>query len=239
MKCLAAAALVLTLSAPAFAQGTDFQQLFSGKDFPQTLKLKELNSDWRRVNIGIAGASKGGLMDMLGPLIQAGMAADSGKGKGKDDPAAAMIGMSLFSSLFGGGETKEPIYYTKGQTVAVGSETFLLAYHFQKPETNFMQLAADAEKSGKDPDMTKLADEGKLNPESDLMISLVNVKSITTLNSIHPFDMAQEIADSAKGGGGLMDLIAQQQAKESQAPAKPAATPGAAKKPAAKPKSGL
>ena len=51
--------------------------------------------------------------------------------------------------------------------------------------------------------------------------------------------MAQEIADSAKGGGGLMDLIAQEQAKgpskETKPAARPVSTAGAVKKPAAKP----
>jgi hypothetical protein len=239
MKRLAGAVLFLTLAAPAFGQSMDFQQLFSGKEFPHTLKLAELDGDWRRVSIGIAGAQKGGLSDMLGPLMQAGMMSDGDKGKGKNDAAAAMLGMSFFSSLFGGGEKKEPVYYTKGKTVTVGSETFLLAYCFEKPELNLMQLAADSEKNGKDPDFSKAAMDGRLTPESALTISLLNVKSITTLNSIRPFDMAQEIADSAKGGGGLMDLIAQEQAKdqakETKSPAKPVAATSTPKKPAARP----
>src|SRR5947209_15015361 len=239
MKRLAAVALLLTFSAPAWAEGIDFQQLFSGKEVPHTIKLKELDGDWRRVSIGIAGAAKGGLSDMLGPLMQAGMMSDGDKSKGKNDPAAAMLGLSFFSSLFGGGESKEPVYYTKGQTVTVGSESFLLAYRFEKPEMNLMQLAAESEKSGKDPDFSKVASDNKLTPETALTISLVNVKSITTLNSIRPFDMAQEIADSAKGGGGLMDLIAQEQAKEpakeTKPGAKPISTAGNVKKPAAKP----
>ena len=57
MKRLAAVALFLTLSAPAWAEGIDFQQLFSGKEVPHTIKLKELDGDWRRVSIGIAGAA--------------------------------------------------------------------------------------------------------------------------------------------------------------------------------------
>jgi hypothetical protein len=235
MKRLAAVAVFLTLSTSALADGIDFQQLFAGKEVPHTLKLKELDTDWRRVSIGIAGASKGGMNDLLGPLMQAGMMSDGNKGKGKDDAAAAMLGMSFISSLFGGGDSKEPVVYTKGQTVTVGSETFLVTYRYEKPEMNLVQLAADSEKSGKDPDFSKMASDGKLTPESVLTISLVNAKSITTLNGIRPFDMAQEIADSAKGGGGLMDLIAQEQAKEQAKPVvKPAAANSPVKKPAAK-----
>ncbi len=238
MKRLASAALFLALAAPALGQGMDFQQLLSGKEVPNALKLKDLNGDWRHLTIGTTDAAKGGLGDMMGPLMQAGMMAD--KGKGKEDPAAAMLGMSFFSALFGGGgESQKPVYYTKGQTVTVGGETFLLAYRYQKPAVNFMQLAMESDKTGKDPDAGKMAAAGKLTPDSALTLSLINVKTITTLADIRPFDIDQEIAESASTGGGLMDLIAQQAAQEAQqAKQKPApvSTTGAVRKPpAAKP----
>jgi hypothetical protein len=230
MRRLAGVALFLTLAAPALGQGLDFQQLLSGKEFPQSLKLKDLNGDWRRLSIGTTDAAKGGMGDMLSQLMQVGMMSDKGKGKGKDDAASAMLGMSLLSGLFGGGgESEKPVYYTKGQTVTVGSETFLLAYRYQKPAVNLMQLAAEADKSGKDPDLSKVATDGKLTPDSSLTLSLINVKAMTTLTNIRAFDMDQEIAESAQGGGGLMEMIAQQQAKESQeAKQKPAPVAGTA-----------
>jgi hypothetical protein len=228
MRCLAGVALCLTLAAPALGQGMDFQQLLSGKEFPNTLKFKDLNGDWRHLSIGTTEAAKGGLGDLFGQLAQAG--ALSGKSKGKDDAASAALGLSLLGGLFGGGgDSEKPVYYTKGQTVTVGSETFLLAYRYQKPALNLAQLAVESDKSGKDPDFSKLAAEGKLTPDSSLMLSLINIKSITTLNDIRPFDMDQEIAESAKGGGGLLDLIAQQSAQEAQdAKQKPAPAGGTA-----------
>ena len=48
MKRFAAVGLLLTLAAPVMGQSSDFQQLLSGKEFPLTLTLKELNGDWRR-----------------------------------------------------------------------------------------------------------------------------------------------------------------------------------------------
>jgi hypothetical protein len=101
-----------------------------------------------------------------------------------------------------------------------------------------MQLAAEAEKSGKDPDPAQLAGEGKLTPESSLSLCLLNVQRIAALQNIRPFDLNQEIAESAQAGGGLMDLIAKEAAKETKATPAPAPvvrTP-APKKPAAKPK---
>jgi hypothetical protein len=238
MKRLAGAALVImALATPALGQGMDFQQLLSGKEVPNALQLKDLNSDWRHLSIGTTDAAKGGLGDMLGPLMQAGMMSDKGKGNGKDDAASAMLGMAFMSALFGGGsgDSQKPVYYTQGRTVTVGGETFLVAYRYQKPPVNLMQLAMQADKAGKDPDASKTAADGKLTPESPLTLSLINVKTITTLADIRPFDMAQEMAESANAGGGLMDLIAQQAAQEAQqAKPKPASTTAGAKpKPAA------
>src|SRR5204863_3517397 len=132
--------------------------------------------------------------------------------KGKDDPAAAMVGLSFMSALFGGGggDGQQPVYYTKGQAVTVGGQTFLVAYRYQKPATNIMQLAAEAEKSGKEPDPTQLAGGGKMTPESPLSLCLLNVQRIAALQNIRPFDLNQEIAESAQAGGGLMDLIAKE-----------------------------
>jgi len=240
MKRFAAVGLLLTLAAPVMGQSSDFQQLLSGKEFPLTLSLKELNGDWRRLSIGGADAAKGGMGDMMSQLMQMGMMSEMGKNKGKEDPAGAMLGLSLLGGLFGGGgESKEPVYYTKGQTVTVGGETFLIAYRYQKPAMNFMQMAAAAQKNGQGPDPGQMT-AGKLSPESSLAISLINARNIASLNDIRPFNMEQEIAEGAQGGGGLMELFAQQAAKEAaeaKQPPQPVARPAAPRKPGARPKS--
>jgi hypothetical protein len=238
MRVPAALALILAVTAPALGQTTDFQQVLSGKQWPQTLKLKELDGDWRHVTISAAEGAKGGLGDMMSQLMPLMMMGD--KNKGKDDPAAAMLGLSFISALFGGGggEGPEPVYYTKGQAVTVGGQTFLIAYRYQKPAVNFMQVAADAEKNGKQPDPGQLAEEGKMTPESSLSLCLLNVQRIGALHNIRPFDMNQEIAESAQAGGGLMEMMAKEAAKDNQAkpaPAPAASQPGA-KKPAARSK---
>src|SRR5579872_5142548 len=112
MKRFSSWLLCLALAIPAAGQNIDFQQLIAGKDYPFSLKLKDLNGDWRRMSIGSTDGSKGGMSDMLSQLMQ--MGAMSGMGKDKNDAASAMMGMSLLGGLFGGGGgSKEPVYYTR------------------------------------------------------------------------------------------------------------------------------
>lgn len=68
---------------------------------------------------------------------------------------------------------------------------------------------------------------------SSLSLSLINVKMIATLSGFRRFEINREIAESAKGPGGLLQLIADEEAKEKQPAAKtvrPQPIPG--KKPA-------
>lgn len=212
MRRWAFCAAFMTLAMPAFGQSMDFQQLISGKEVPLHLKLKDLNGDWRRMGIGGLDRQKGGMGDLMSQIMPMAMMGEmSGKGKGKGnnaDAAGAAFGMALMSSLFGGGGGDgEPVYYTKGQTVTVGSVSFLVAYRWKKREANWMQMAMEAGKNGgKEPDMSQLAGD-KLSGESDLSLTLVNLKKIGDLSDIRPFDLDKEIEESGKGGG-LMDLIA-------------------------------
>ena len=236
----AAAALFWAPAAgPAHGQGADLAPLLSSRETPGSLQLKDLNQDWRRVRIATLNGSQSGMTDLMSQLMQMGMMSDSSGGKNKksgggSDAAAAMIGMSFMSNLFGGGGggggPKEPVYFTKGQTVSVGGETFLVAYRHQKPETNLMQMAMEAEKAGRDPDFAKLAAGQKLAPDSALAMTLINVRAITTVSDIRAFDMNREIAESAQSSGGLFEMIAAEAAKEIQSPA---AKPAAAQRPAA------
>jgi hypothetical protein len=81
----------------------------------------------------------------------------------------------LFRSLTisGPNETGETIfsrnnYYTKGETVTVGSETYMIAYHFH-PTLD------------------------KITAVAELTLSLLNLRTIGSLNNIHEFNLEQEI----------------------------------------------
>lgn len=215
MKRLALFAAMMALAAPAFGQNVEFQELISGKSAPLSLTLKDLNSDWRRMTVEVKGDGKGvGLGEILGPLMQAGMMSEMGKNKGgkPGEVAAAAIGMMLLSGLFGGGG-EEPVYYTKGQTLSVAGETFLVAYRVKKSSLNLMEMfAQSAMEGGKEPDPTRML-PGKLSAESPLVISLLNFKTIGSISDIRPFDLNKEIVESAKSGG-WMELIAQEAAKQ-------------------------
>jgi hypothetical protein len=214
MKRFATLALLLAIAPPAAAQDGGFQRLFSGSDTPHTLKLKELNGEWKRLTIRSTGSSEGGPMDMIKQLLPLGMMSSMGQkggkdGKGENDAAAAMMGMSLLGGMFGGGTgTKEPAHYSKGQTLRLGGETFLITYQYRAPETNLLTMAAQAQAGGGEPDFGKLFGGSKLSEESDLSLTLVNVKAISTIAEIRPFDLKAEV-EAASGGGGFMDLLAQ------------------------------
>lgn len=209
-------AILLCSCLPAFAQKTNFGDVISGKAAPPTLKLKDLTGDWQRmkfVGLTMTGSGMEGLtnlMSSLGPLMQAGMMSEMGKGAAKN--AGGMDAMmpamaSMFGGMFGGGD---PVYYTKGQVMELGYETFLITYRHKQPKMDFMQMMMAADKpgaGGKADDPAKMMEAGKLNPDSELAINLINTKAIGMINDLRPFDMQKEI-DEAKAAGGLADLLA-------------------------------
>jgi len=198
--------VLMSLASPALCQGASLQDILSGKSSPVALHLRELTPDWSRVTVGTTGGNGlGDMMSQLGPLMA--MGAAGGKGGGAEDAAGAAFLSSMLGG--GGGNSGQQVYYTKGATTTIGSETFLVAYRYVKPEPNFMELMMQPQQAGKEPDLSKLAVSGKMTADSVLTLSLLNVKSISSLNDIRPFDMAREIAESEKTGG-LWDILASQ-----------------------------
>lgn len=78
-------------------------------------------------------------------------------------------GMQSFNPLFV--TTGSNIYYTKGQTITVGSETYMIAYR-----------------------LDSAARQLKLTPETTLTLSLLNLRTIGSLNNIRQFNFEQERA---------------------------------------------
>ncbi len=203
MKSWILCAALVILAVPARAQ-EGLEALFTGKDFPPTLKLRDLNGSWRRFTVTTTD-NQGSGNDMMSQLMQIGMMSDAGKG-GASDAIPTMAAMSLF-----GAAGKEPVYYTTGRTITLGGDTFLVAYRYKAPQVNFMQLAMESEKSGgKAPDFAKLSEGLRMTPESAVSLSLVNIRAISSLNGLRPFDLDQEIAEDARSGGGMLDALANQ-----------------------------
>ncbi|MBV9851884.1 MAG: hypothetical protein JO250_19630 [Armatimonadetes bacterium] len=143
------------LARPAVCQEpAGLRALLSGNAaVPLTIKLSDLNGDWRRVPVGLP--------------------ADSGNM------------MAMYATLFSGGAGD--VYYTKGDTVTVGVDQFLVAYHVPTPKIDFQAL----ERSGGQPPKPV-----KLTPDTTLSLSLLNLHTVNSLSDIRPFDLQREIAES-------------------------------------------
>jgi hypothetical protein len=137
------------------------------------MKLKELRPDWRRISVsGLPEAGGGG--------------------------GSALMGLAggLFGALFGGGGAAPPpagapAYYTQGQTLTVGTETFLVAY---KAQLKGLDMAALMQAGPE----AKLPPPDKLTPETPLALTLMNLRSVASITDVRPFNMDRELEESAK-----------------------------------------
>lgn len=165
---------------PCRAQATDVKDLLSGSAAPLTLKLKDLNTDWRRFTTSATGGDVAG--------------------------AISSVMSAMFGGAGGGGA-----YYTKGQTVLLAGETFLVTYRVKSKPLDFASLMQAGPAS-----RPKLE---KLTPDTTLALSLLNLRAIASLNEIRPFNIQEEIAESESlakamengpfgGGGGAGDTEA-------------------------------
>ena len=203
MRILAAIAVLSTMCGSALAQ-VDFASVFSGKENPHSLKLKELNADWKRLSI-VSEGNKSGSVDMMNQIMLMAMASGMKGGKG-DDPATIALGMQMLGGMFGGGGGSEAAYFTKGSAVVVGGQTFLIAYRLVKPQMNLMDIMKDSQ-SGKEPDMSKLSAQTKVTSDTEVRLSLIDLRTISTINDIRGFELTREVEEANKSNG-LMDIMA-------------------------------
>lgn len=82
-------------------------------------------------------------------------------------------------------------YYTKGDSVKIGEETYLVAYRVQTNATNIATLMR-SDTPPRPP---------KLTPETPLSLCLLNLRGIGSLTDIREFNMDQELAESARVQG--------------------------------------
>jgi hypothetical protein len=91
-----------------------------------------------------------------------------------------------------GGSSYSPPQFTRGAVVVIGVESFLVVYRAAGKGLDITALMRMGQGGGDLP----LPD--KLTPETTLSLVLVNVRSITTVSGIRPFNLQQELAESAK-----------------------------------------
>ena len=148
--------LLLLTASAASAQENDFKALLFSKEHPLTLTLKDLSAEWRSMNV--AGAS-----------------GDTGNG----NIFAMMMGMVSNS-------VNSSVYYTKGDTLTVGTETFIVAYH---PPVKPLNMAALMRGNGN----PQLPAPDAYTPDTKLTLSLLNLKAMSAFSDIRPFDLKAEM----------------------------------------------
>jgi hypothetical protein len=158
------------------AETVTIKDALAGKVAPLTMKLGDLNRDWYRINVGVKG----------GPEVAGGA-------------SRAYLGLML-------GGMGDSGCYTRGDTVTVEGEAFLIAYRLvTKPidMTVMMRGGANA-----------LPAPEKPTPDSPLSLSLVHLRTVDGLSNIRPFDLEAELT-----GGDTSD-IAVEEAREAAAKAR-------------------
>lgn len=106
--------------------------------------------------------------------------------------------LQMYAAMFSG---RSPAYYTKGETVTVGGETFIVAYQAQAQPFDLMaMMGRDAEPPAPE----------KLTPESVVTLSLLNLRAVGSLSDIRPFDLEQEIAESERLAERVSEALGEQ-----------------------------
>lgn len=113
--------------------------------------------------------------------------------------------MGFFAMMFGGGGPAAPnAYYTRGQTVSLApGEVFLVAYRAPSPQPDMAAMMRQG------PGATPPAPE-PLTPETQLSLALLNMRTITSLGDIRPFELQREIEESQRAAEQFGELLRQQ-----------------------------
>jgi len=165
-------AIVLLLALVVASRAAEFTDLLSGKTCPLTVRLGDLTKEWRRFTLRAAGTANGNVSISLSVNSTGGSPSSSSQNNIAD---------------FAGNR----VYLTTGQTVSVNDQVYLVAYHVPGAGLDIPALLQVA--------VTKsLPTAGVLTPDSVLPLSLLDVKSIGSLEDIRIYDMQYEIAESEK-----------------------------------------
>ena len=159
--------VVLLFVAVIPSRSADFRNLLSGKTHPLAVKLGGLNDSWRRFTVHTGGHASGN--------VSLSFTGSSGTSGSSQNNIADLAGSRT--------------YLTQGETVAAGSQVYLVAYRMPGSGLDLSGLI-QALASKTSPVPTVLA------AETELPLSLLEVKSTGTLDDIRAFDLKREIAES-------------------------------------------
>ncbi len=173
------AAAILT---PAFSQTAregEFAKLLAGGEAPLSLRLKDLDSKWQRVEVRVIESAKGG----------------SG-------------GASFTQSLMGGGGQPK-VYYTQGRTITLGGKNFLIAYRppdHPLDMTSIQNLGAAGRSTSAQQVLDMLAPAPK--PDTALDLSLLDMSTVAGFESVRWFDLQKALSDRSTMASGQATLAA-------------------------------
>lgn len=100
----------------------------------------------------------------------------------------------VYAAMFGGGGG---VYYTKGETVSVATETYLIAYTLRAKPVNYMTVIRGGPGA---------APREELTAESPLGLSLLNLRAIGSLTDIRQFSLEEEIAAQAEMAAAAAEM---------------------------------
>jgi hypothetical protein len=103
--------------------------------------------------------------------------------------------MKSWSSLFGAAGYNN-IYYTQGETVKINDETYVVAYRLPASDKglSFKSLFENAMSSFSAAECSETTSTEKIKPETAINLSLLNIKTIGSLNDVRPFNLKDELA---------------------------------------------
>lgn len=150
-------------------------EALSGKTHPLTIKLKDLNGDWRRITVHRSAGVSGNVSVNV---------------SGNNSPQ----NNNNFANL--GGTTA---YATKGRTLSIAGQAYLVAYHLPSSALDLGSLIQVA--------MKRAPEISRLTPDTALPLSLLELKSLGSLDDVRAFDGAAEIAESERAAEALAALL--------------------------------
>ncbi len=182
---------ILTLTAPVLGQPvSDLGALLSGKTHPLALKLKDLDTDWRRITVqGSANVTGNVSVNVSGNTYSS----------SANNPSSA----SHSQNNMVGALPNSRGYVTKGQTVVANGRAYLVAYHL--PAFG-LDIGALLQTLAAKTAPTSAA----LNAETALPLSLLDLQSIGSLDDVRLFDSQAEIAESEKAIRMASELLKSQ-----------------------------
>lgn len=193
------ALLLIMLFSSDSSAGADLETLMSGKKHPLSVRLGNLDQQWRRFTIHSSGNASGNISVSV---------TGSGGNSGSSQNNIADI-------------TGSRSYLTKGETVSASGQTYLIAYCL--PDSGLQLSGLIQALATQTPPAPTI-----LSNETMLSLSLLELKSLGSLDDIRAFDLKREIAESEKAAQAIAAALKKAAGSEQKDPG--AATPGDQKK---------